>query len=78
VMRAEIAKSETRLAEIILNLLTPKCGAHYNAEQEDEVATSAEFTTFYKHRSRGETRRLTKSLRHLALPKKVVWRKETN
>jgi hypothetical protein len=48
-MRAEIAKSETRLAEIILNLLTLKCGAHYNAEQEDEVATSAEFTTFYKH-----------------------------
>jgi tagatose-1,6-bisphosphate aldolase len=29
VMRAEIAKSETRLAEIILNLLTLKCGAHY-------------------------------------------------
>src|SRR5213080_3411582 len=46
--KAEIVKSETRLAEIIVNLLTPKCGAHYNAEQEAEVATSAEFTTFYK------------------------------
>src|SRR2546430_16801406 len=48
ITKAEIAKSETRLAEIILNLLTPNCGAHYNAEQEAEVATSAEFTTFYK------------------------------
>ncbi|HEY0349282.1 MAG TPA: hypothetical protein VGC60_14115 [Pyrinomonadaceae bacterium] len=44
------------MVEIIVNLLTPKCGAHYNAEQEGEVATSAEFTTFYKkEKMLGET-----------------------
>jgi hypothetical protein len=48
ITKAEIVKSETRLAEIIVNLLTPKCGAHYNAVQEGEVTTSVEFTTFYK------------------------------
>src|SRR5437763_574245 len=48
VRKIEIAKSETRLAENILILLTAKCGAHYNAEREGEVANKIEFTTFYK------------------------------